>query len=422
MSERRTDADLNQTLAAWMDEVAPDRLPTRLLEGTFAQTMKTRQARTYPWHKVTIRAGGRPNAGFGARTGLLVLAGLLVIALGAVLVSGGFRSTPTPRPSPSPTLAPVPTATPLPPSILISPEAAIAVVNPGWPLFDGTNLWVFSGNDAVSRIDPVTNAISLPKAVLPAGTINGGAVANGTDLWVSDFDTSEVYRIDPVSLKVVVKITVGTNPEGLSVGADAVWVANLRGGTATRINPATNKVVATVTVNKAGPGGPHAVGVGFNSVWVSAGNLGSGSGGSVARIDPATNLIQATIQIPANASACAGFAFTEDAVWMSSCFDQPTLVRIDPSTDTVVATIDLHGYGDSLILIDGSPWLVVASVNGIGPATLMRIDPATNTIDRVLSVGNTLKEGGMVVGAGSVWLSNAADNQLLRLPLAAFSP
>lgn len=350
----------------------------------------------------------------------LVLVTVLVSACGTAAVSPATAPT-------SPTLpavtAPAATASAGPVLPVITPEAAIAVAKPARIVTDGTTLWVFSTNGEISRLDPATNTVSAPTMVDPAWTW-GGLGVNAAGLWLVDFDANLVYRIDPVSLAVVAKITVAANPGGTGVTADAVWIAQHRGGSVTRIDPATN-AATTIIVGSPGPGGPHEIGFGAGSVWVSAGNsvTDSGSGGAVVRIDPSTNKVQATIPMPANASACGDFAISDQAVWMASCGNQPVLVRIDPSTNQVVATVDLGGYGSYPILIDGVPWLTIQKTDGgPDPSRLVRIDPATNRIDRVLSLGETFQSEVLVLAFGSVWTTDWPDNQVLRLPLAAFAP
>lgn len=299
--------------------------------------------------------------------------------------------------------------------ISITPEATIAVLRVGWLAFDGTMLWVFTGSGEVARLDPATNAIGALTTV-DATHQDGGFAVNQRGLWLNDFDADLIYRVDPASLKVVAKIAVGPSPEGLAVDPKdgAIWVANHRGGTVDRIDPATNKVVATIAVGNAGRSGPHQVGLGLGSVWVGVPNTSS-----IYRINPATNKVEATIEIPPGASPCSGFAFGEQAVWTPSCQDATTLVRIDPVANKVVATIELGGYGDDPVIIDGVPWLVVESTSG-GPARLASIDPKTNTIGRVVSLGDGFVGANLVVAAGSVWATDWANNQVIRLPLAAF--
>ena len=298
----------------------------------------------------------------------------------------------------------------------ITPKATIAVPKLDSIAFDGTSLWVFTSTGQVARLDPGTNTISALVTIDP--TWQGGSfAANAKGLWLSDYDTDLVYRVDPVSLKVVATITAGPNPEGLSVDLEdgAVWVANHHGGTVVRIDPATNKVVATIPAGHVGSSGPHQIGLGLGSVWVGVPNALS-----VFRIDPATNKVQAKIIMPVAASPCSRFAFSEKAVWMPSCQDSTALVRIDPATNKVVTTIELHGWGDDPVLIDGAPWLGVES-KASGPARLVRIDPASNQIDRVISLGDGFKGANLVVADGSVWATDWANNQVLRLPLAAFN-
>ena len=138
-------------------------------------------------------------------------------------------------------------------------------------------------------------------------------------------------------------------------------------------------------------------------------------GGAVVRIDPTTNKVQATIKIPANASACGGFAISDQAVWMDSCADQTFVVRIDPSTNQVVATVDLGGLGGPPILIDGAPWVLVEKTDsGSDPARLVRINPATNLIDQVFSLGATFRSDRLLLAFGSVWTTDWLHDQVLR--------
>ncbi len=349
----------------------------------------------------------------GAKTTVRLPTASALILIVATITACAPGAVPTPTPSASPVLPAVTaSASAVLPSITL--QAAIAVTKPGWVVVDGTSLVVFSTNGEISRIDPATNDISAPTMV-DAAWNGGGFALNDAGLWVGDFDANLVYRIDRTSLTVVATIPVPLNPAGAGATADAVWIANHRGGTVTRIDPATNKVVATVKVSNVGRSGPHAIGFGLGSVWVSAGNSGT-----VVRIDPETNKIQATIPIPSNASACGGFTFTNDAVWMPSCWDAHILVRIDPATDKVVAAIDLGGYGGEPVLIDEALWLTTRKSDD-DPARLVRIDQASNTIDRVLSLGEKFGGESLVVAFGSVWTPDWSNNQVIRVPLAAFN-
>src|ERR1051325_6393518 len=77
----------------------------------------------------------------------------------------------------------------------------------------------------------------------------------------------------------VTKITVGIAPCAEIAGYGSVWVANYSSNTLSRIDPATNKVTGTVK------GGAEAGGLaeGGGSIWVD----GYGTG-AVERVDPDT--------------------------------------------------------------------------------------------------------------------------------------
>ena len=49
--DERANRDVAPLLSAWMDAVAPERPPARLLEEAFARTMTARQETVFPWHR-----------------------------------------------------------------------------------------------------------------------------------------------------------------------------------------------------------------------------------------------------------------------------------------------------------------------------------------------------------------------------------
>jgi virginiamycin B lyase len=175
-------------------------------------------------------------------------------------------------------------------------------------------------------------------------------------------------------------------PEGAAVGFGSLWVRT--DTEIDRIDEATNVVTATIEGLPPAPTDfAQEIGVGEGAVWTS--NIYAGS---VSRIDPATNKVVATIPVwPINTcspatdssgdcSAPVGIATTPGAVWVA-LHHQPKVVRIDPATNTVVATVSASSA--ALAAADG----VVYAGGGAGFGggdPLERIDPATNTVSPVL--------------------------------------
>jgi len=420
MNNERTDRDIDQTLTAWMDHVAPDRPPGRLLEGTFARTTRARQVRRFPWNDVAVGPLGRAASGSGARVALVALSVLLVLALGGGLVGGlGLVAPSTPTPSPTPSPSPNPTASPpplLPAAIRVTPDFVIPVRGPIAMVTRGAAIWVLAPG-RLDRIDPATNGIGASVALGPATDLYNGIAANAAGLWATDSDAAVVYRVDPTGLRVVKDIAAGSSPKGVVATDTAVWVADVHGGSVLRIDPLTNLVAAPISVGPGGPSGPNWLATGLGSIWTGIPN-----NRTIVRIDPATDRVQATIPVPAGTTPCGGIAVAATAAWISGCSSSNTLARVDPATNTIVATVDLGGQGYTPTVIDGAPWISVdrgSADSGI----LVRIDPATNTIDRVLVPNLAFGGGGdIVMLAGSVWVSDGYNNAVVRLPLTAFGP
>lgn len=419
MTRERSDRDLDAAIKAWMSDVAPPAVPTRVLEEAFARTMAAGQVRVYPWERLTRRAHrpGRVTA-----LSLVATAALIVVALGFGVLGGGSGVGPAPSPTPSAT--PVPSGSPAGSSspsaaaqvpIPIVPTASVALVGPTSLATDGKVVWALSGTGLVTRIDPASNTAG-PSVQLGATTdLYNGIAVDGNGVWATDSDTSTVYRVDPTTLKVVAKIPVPT-PKGVLATGTAVWVAAVHDGAVIRIDPATNKVVATITVGPVGTSGPNWLGSGLGSIWVGVPNASS-----VVRIDPVTNAIQATIAVAGTTTPCGSFAITAAAVWIPSCDVSSTMARIDPATNTVVAVVDLGGKAYTPAVIDGAPWVSLETPTV--PGALARVAAATNAVDLELSPGGDFGGGGdLVVAAGSAWVIDGGHDRVLRLPLAAFAP
>jgi hypothetical protein len=97
------------------------------------------------------------------------------------------------------------------------------------------------------------------------------------------------------------------------------------------------------------------------------------------------------------------------------------VVRIDPSTNSIVAATAIDGRAyNTPAIIGGAPWVSVDTSPTV-PGTLARISSGTNAVDLELAPSAAFGGGGdMVVAAGSVWVIDGGNDRVLRLPLASF--
>ena len=230
------------------------------------------------------------------------------------------------------------------------------------------------------------------------------------DIWVTSSAEDTVVRVDGATGEVVTTIPVGELPSGITEADGDIWVANHRGrpsGSVWRIDAATNEVVAKIPVGAQDyRRGPQWISSGAGSVWVGVPNLNA-----VVRIDTRQNKVVATIPV-ADGGVCGPLTAGDDAVWVAGglCGDG-TLTRIDPGTNTVVATIRSSRWHTVFGAVPGLESLWV-STDG-GP---FQLDPDTHrVVGRLAVAGDTLFGGNMTVDGESLWIHDADSQSVLRL-------
>lgn len=411
MTDQRSEGDVGPILHTWMAAVAPQRAPERLLEEAFARTMVSGQHRVYPWHGIrrdrAARSTQRRFAGIA-----LGMAAVLAIAVTVGLV---FRPGPGvgDGPSPTPSSSPAASSSAFPSPVVVTSTGSVPVTNGAQMATDGTAIWLLKTDGTLVRIDPLTNTIaaSVTLTQTPGGFGYQSLAGDAAGLWVTDWDATSVLRFDPLTLDAITTIDIGAAPKGVLVTSTAVWVASTRGGAVERIDPATNTIVGPTIVGPTGPSGPNWLTRGFGSIWVGVPNRGS-----VFRINETTNAIEATIPILSPATPCGGLATTSTAIWVASCEGSHLVAQIDPTTNTVVAYIDVGGDSFVFAVVADRPW--ISPTEG----QIVRVDPVSHAVDRVIAPGPEFASGGgdIVVAAGSLWIVDFAANRVLRLPIDAF--
>ena len=158
-------------------------------------------------------------------------------------------------------------------------------------------------------------------------------------------------------------------------------------------------------------GGPDMPTDAFGSLWVLAVDgpiMNDGTEPAVHRIDPATNSVIASIPLPGR--LCQGIGASPEALWACG---PDGLLRIDPATNTVAATVALDAaLGVTRIAYGaGSVWAFATAT--VGPDRIVRVDPATNAVTATIDVGAVA--GTIAFGFGALWVSIPADDTLLRI-------
>ncbi len=155
------------------------------------------------------------------------------------------------------------------------------------------------------------------------------------------------------------------------------------------------KVTATIPVAK------HTdwVKITPTSVWI-----GSKGPFAVNEIDPKTNKVVSVV-LPGD--PCAGLAVDADSLWVPMCGPSPKLAKVDLKTRTVAAIFDVGpGAKEGGVAVGaGSVWMMVDT-----QGSLARIDPATGAVvDKVQLPPGSYNP---VFSEGRVWVTRADGAEL----------
>lgn len=157
-----------------------------------------------------------------------------------------------------------------------------------------------------------------------------------------------------------------------------------------------------------------------DAVWVTHANEGT-----VIRIDPSSDEVVATIRVSDEGLAAQRpIALTDDAVWVVgpmgfevrgrssegvSRYRTGGLVRIDPETNEIVARIPTGVTRGSVVAVNGDPWVA----NG-EDGTVTGVDGETNEVIGAIDVSGEVIDG-LALVRGSLWTIVGCQRSLLHL-------
>jgi virginiamycin B lyase len=137
------------------------------------------------------------------------------------------------------------------------------------------------------------------------------------------------------------------------------------------------------------------VDVGFGATWVA-------SQDALLRIDPQSNQVVATIPTPVSGES-ASIAFGEGAVWVTSGQANGVVYRVDPATNRVTATIGVPGGAFGIVAAAGTVW-VTQYLPEQDPGIVARIDAHSNRLLAPVEVPNM--PGAIRYGLDAIWVTS----------------
>ena len=218
-------------------------------------------------------------------------------------------------------------------------------------------VWVATGIDnSLVHIDARAGGVLEQLPLFRGVAASAHAVAAGEGaVWVTS--GYRLLKIDPRTGAVLGgqrRLSCCFELLDVEVGPDAVWVVDLSEHV-TRISPTSIQPTGDTNLGVI----PSALTVGYGSVWVAAPEYSSGRL-ALWRIDPQTVRVAQTIDVGTARSYLETLALAVGAgsIWLAN-YDDGTLLRIDPVTGTVAATIHIGGHPRGVTIGAGRVWVTV---------------------------------------------------------------
>jgi virginiamycin B lyase len=216
-------------------------------------------------------------------------------------------------------------------------------------------------------------------------------VVDGKSVWATNSDRVERWSRKGKLAEVAISKPCGA----MAISKGSLWVADCKENALVRIDTRKSRKVATIKTGLASTGELNVI-AGAGSIWVASDNVA----GKVARVDPATNTVIASISVdPGTWYLTFGYG----AVWVVSS-EKQSVQRIDPKTNTVTKRTLLGKSPAFLAAGEGAVW-----VQEQGDGTVARVDPVTGDVTGRVKVGEVLKYGDIDTGGGKVWLRTTED-------------
>jgi YVTN family beta-propeller protein len=244
---------------------------------------------------------------------------------------------------------------------------------------------------SVAVIDAGSGAVTADAAGVgrPAGVARGAGAT-----WVTDSARDMLVEVTGAG-QVADRIPVGRGPSGVVVGDGEVWVANEFDNTVSEINPAAQTEVKRIPVGN----GPAALAYGYGSVWVA--NV---TDWTVSRINVRLGVVTSTHTIALGGSPAA-MAAGDGGIWVATTQNAQSgqLLLIDPRTDRVTKNFPADPAPGGVAVGAGSVW--VSDATGF----LQRFNPSTGARQRIPVAGTPV---GVAYADGAVWVANGKGSVL----------
>lgn len=224
------------------------------------------------------------------------------------------------------------------------------------------------------------------------------AIGDGS-VWVTEYTAGKLARIDAQSNLLVDRFDLGGKAGSVVLAAGAAWVCVRAGDGSDSVKrvDTTSGQIRTIPLGTSAV--PVGIAYGAGSLWVAEQDRAA-----VVRIDPATDQVVATVPVDFGPY---GIVVAAGAVWTANRF-AATVSRIDIATLHATGITTGHRPSGVIAYGEGSIWA------GNDDGVLSRIDPLTGQVRASLEIGSP-DWPSIAVATGIVWIAAPLDNEVAKV-------
>lgn len=296
-------------------------------------------------------------------------------------------------------------------SVQVCTPGDVGVPYPQLGLSTGAGgVWAACRNEGrVVRLDEATLA-RRSSVAMPAGFFPFSLSAGEGGAWVVSRDSLRLVRVDPASGRAAEAAVLPDASAYLWAGAGAVWVAIDSPRTVVRLDPGSHEARATIPTDD----GTSAFASDGRTVWIVNHRVGS-----IQRIDVGTNAIRTIASgLGDERATFERMILFAGSLWVTG--RGLDLIRLDPDTGRIQATIEIGPAGVDLAAAGGSVWVTsatdAAAERGLPTvAALHRVDPATNAVVETLRARRPFQQIGIAVAGSRLLLFDGTRGRVVAV-------
>jgi hypothetical protein len=283
---------------------------------------------------------------------------------------------------------------------------------PGGPAFDGAHVWVAC--KGANQIEELNASDGKWLATVTGITTPVNLLYDGANIWATNGNTTSgtVYKVNVAKVNgtppctsgpaCVTSFTVGSGPWGLAFDGTYVWVSNYNSNDMYKV-PQSGSPIHVPLTNCMLP-----LGVAFDKqfIWVACTNSGT-----VQQLTAAGGQNHAPITMGTGANSPFQLAFDGTNLWVS-CTVGTQLRWVNTTTYTVPSPITVAA-GCSDVVFDGRyVWVLDGSGTGGSVTKVLASSPSTPVPGNPFTIG--VDPGGETFDGGNLWVTGQGTNTISK--------